>query len=108
MLEEVFQKLGLDENEYKIFISLYKIGTNPASVIARFANLERTTAYKILKRLYKLGLIGSTSNKNIQMFFIEDEKTLLKFIKNKRKELEKFKSFLLTLLIFLEPCLFDE
>lgn len=89
MIEEIFRKLGLDENEYKVFISLYKIGVNPASVIARNANLERTTAYKILKRLYKLGLIGSTTRQNTQMFFVEDEKTLLRFVKNRKKELEK-------------------
>ncbi|KKP37336.1 MAG: Transcriptional regulator, TrmB [Candidatus Peregrinibacteria bacterium GW2011_GWA2_33_10] len=87
MLEKIFQKLNLDQKEYRIFTSLYRLGTNPASVIAKHTGFERTNTYRILKKLNKLGLISITKKAGIQYFYIENEKTILKYIENQKNEL---------------------
>lgn len=87
MLQELFKKFNFDQHDYLIFTTLYKLGTNPASVIAKHAGVERTTTYRILKNLNKLGLVAITTRQGMQMFFVEDEKTILKFVQRQKNEL---------------------
>ncbi len=89
MLKQVFKNLGLSEREYEIFLAVYKVGPNPASIIAKNCKVERTTTYRILQKLNKLGLISSSKRQGVQVFFIENENELLKHIQEKRKNLEQ-------------------
>jgi len=89
MLKKIFKQLQLSEREYEVFRSLYKIGPNPASVIAKTCKFERTTVYRILQKLNKLGIISASKRQGIQIFFAENENELLKYIQQKRKSLEQ-------------------
>jgi len=88
MLQDLFKKLDLGTKDYQVFVALYKLGMNPASVVANQTNLERTTTYRILKKLSKLGLISTTHKNNIQYFYIEDENSLQKLIHEKQSTLK--------------------
>lgn len=43
-----FTQLGFSAKEAEIFLTLYKLGTKPASTIAKHLNIERTNVYKTL------------------------------------------------------------
>jgi len=92
MLKSLFKKLDLNEKEYLVFISLYKLGSNPASVVANYTKTERTTTYRILKKLSKIGLVSTTHKSNIQYFYVEDEDTIQRFIQAKQQSLQEMES----------------
>jgi sugar-specific transcriptional regulator TrmB len=89
MLTNFFKNLGLGSNDHLVFTTLYKVGINPASTISRACNLERTTTYRILQNLTKLGITSVTKKAGIQYFYVEDEKTLLNLVRRRKEELLK-------------------
>lgn len=84
-----FKKIGLKQKDWEVFLALYKLWTQPASVIAKNLNLERTLIYKILVNLTKENLISETQKNWIKHFFISDISILKKYIKNKINYFEK-------------------
>jgi predicted transcriptional regulator len=89
MLEETFSKLGLTKKDYQIFKALYITGASPASTIAKKCKHERTSVYRRLKYLNEIGLVSTSNRKGAQIFFIEDEKDLAKFIRKKQEVLNQ-------------------
>lgn len=83
-----FQDLGFNEKEAIIFLNLYKLWTQTASVVAKYSKLERTYVYKILLKLCDKNLVSSTTKNGIKYFFISDLGLLKKYI-NKNKILIK-------------------
>ncbi|MCT4616660.1 MAG: hypothetical protein N4A38_00445 [Candidatus Gracilibacteria bacterium] len=78
-----FKKLGFSQSEGEIFLALYKLGTQPASVVAKNLNMERTTVYKILLKLSKENIISETLKLGVKHFFVPDISILKKYTKNK-------------------------
>lgn len=52
--------LGLTAQEATVYVACLKIGTGPASVVAKAAQLNRTTVYPILKSLARSGFVSVT------------------------------------------------
>ena len=63
ILKEYFSNLGLSEKQTEIFLSLYKLGSQPASIIAKHIDMDRTTVYKTLVFLAKENLVSITEKK---------------------------------------------
>jgi len=78
-----FQRLGFNEKEAKIFLALYKLGSQPASTIAKYVNIERTSVYKILLKLSKVDLVSISEKNGVKNFFISDISILKKFVAGK-------------------------
>jgi len=57
MNEEILQKLDLDRNEIKTFLSLHKHGVQTVKQISCLTLINRTTAYRILESLEEKGLV---------------------------------------------------
>lgn len=55
-----FTQLGFTEKEAEIFLALYKLGTKPASSIASYLHMERTSVYKSLLKLTQEGVVLET------------------------------------------------
>ena len=89
MIEDYLKKLGLTESESRVFLTFFRLGTQPASVIARQLSMERTTVYKILLRLDKLNLISQTKKHGVTMFYIPDISSVKNFILHKEKDLKE-------------------
>jgi sugar-specific transcriptional regulator TrmB len=45
---DYFSELGFSQKEAEIYLTLYKLGMQPASTIAKYVQLERTSVYKTL------------------------------------------------------------
>lgn len=86
-IKEYLHNIWLNDKEIDIFLWVYKLGSNPASTIANYLNLERTYVYKSLIKLAKLNLVYETSKWWVKHFFIPDSKVIEKFV---LKKIEKF------------------
>jgi sugar-specific transcriptional regulator TrmB len=96
----VLRELGLTEKEPEVYLALLKTeGVQPASIIAKKADLNRTTTYKILVKLAKMGLVTKTAKHGITAFFAEDpDKNLENLLENKKSKLDRIGQRLLTAL----------
>lgn len=93
---KIFEKLGLSENDEKVYVHLLKNGGASIRQIAGDTGINRGTVYESLKALADCGLVGHSQKKQRQQFIAEDPsilKTLFKEERQKvvsiRKELSK-------------------
>lgn len=88
MFEKYFENLGFSINEAKVFKALFTLWTKPASIIAKYIWMERTSVYKILQRLVNENLIFETYKWWIKHFFIPNIDILKEYT---NKKIKKFK-----------------
>ncbi len=89
-LKRALEEMGLSKIEVEAYLALLKTaGAQPASVLANRMSINRTTAYKALVNLSKLGLATKTMKHGIICFFAEDpEDTLKNLIEEKEQVLK--------------------
>lgn len=64
----VLGEVGLSEKEIEVYRALLKLGEETASRISEIANLNRVTAYVLLKSLMEKGFCSVFTKNNIQYF----------------------------------------
>ena len=85
-ISDYFSKLWFTKKEREIFLSLYKLWNQPASVVAKHLNMDRTTVYKILILLSEKGLVSVTEKSKTKHFFIPDIAVLKWYIRSQQKQ----------------------
>jgi len=80
--------LGLSQKEVSIYTTLLKIGSQPASIIAKHAGLNRTAAYTHLDSLTQKGLVVESHTANYKKYSAQDPNKLMDILKGKRVELD--------------------
>ena len=70
MFEKYFKNLWFTEKEARIFKALYTLWTKPASTVAKYLGMERTSVYKILGKLTEENIVYETNKWWIKHFFI--------------------------------------
>lgn len=90
-LEQLLSELGMENKIARIYIQLIKTPSpQPASIIAKKLNMNRTTVYKNLIMLNELGLVAKTMKHGILCFFTDDaEKRIIELLDKRKKRLEK-------------------
>lgn len=83
---ELLKKVGLSTKEYKVYLNTFRIGLQPASVIARKARMNRITTYLILKSFVSRGLAKSIVKRGIQFFSVITPQELINYAENKSEE----------------------
>lgn len=83
-----FTQLGFNDKEAEIFLALYKLGSKPASSIASYLKMERTSVYKILLKLTQEGVVVETKIRGVTHFFIPEIHILKKYMLAKKEELQ--------------------
>lgn len=91
-LIRLLQQIGLSEKESQIYVVCLKIGTNPASTIAKHAEFNRCTTYTILESLLKKGLVIQFEKNSIKYFTAVEPRCLLTYIEDKKRILSYYKS----------------
>jgi len=91
MENAILLKLGLSENEIKVYLELLKIGPSLASLIARITKLHRTHVYDIFNGLLKKGIISFVIRENRKYFQANKLESLSRLIKEKEDSLEEQK-----------------
>jgi sugar-specific transcriptional regulator TrmB len=83
---QALKEFGLSKKEAELYITLVKTaGHQPASIIANKMNMNRTTVYKMLLHLAKVGLVTKTIKHGITCFFAEDPENRLKNLVEERE-----------------------
>lgn len=88
-IKQVLMELGLLESEADIYLQLVRTsGIHPASTIAQRLKMNRTTVYKSLMKLAKMGLITKTMKHGIICFLVEEpDKNIEKLLIEKKRRM---------------------
>lgn len=81
MNTEPLEKLGLQEAEIKIYLSLLKKGLSTATQISQYTGLNRSHIYDKLDILLEKGLISFVIKNNVKYFKASDPEKILDYIK---------------------------
>ncbi|MBT5021436.1 hypothetical protein HOK51_00535 [Candidatus Woesearchaeota archaeon] len=83
----ILESVGLSELESKIYYVLFNTGSTPVGRIIKKAGLHRGTAYQIINRLIKKGLVKKTIKDSMSYYEAEDPRVLIEIINAKKKQL---------------------
>lgn len=84
-----FKKLGLNDKEIAVYLALLEHGASSVRDLAVAANLNRGTAYDILKKLQEAGLASYFHKDTKQQFVAEDPDKILKLFAAREADLKK-------------------
>lgn len=87
-LEQLMDNFYLDEKEAKVYLASLELGRSKVSEIAKKAELNRITAYEILKRFVQQGIAGSTTYNQVKTFTVISPEILVKKMESKLKTAE--------------------
>ena len=88
ILEEQIKKIGLPENQAKIYFSLLENGPLYLQEISKNTNIKRTTLYAIIDKMIENGLLEIEIKSNKKKYYIKDPKFLLAQLKERKYLLE--------------------
>ncbi len=88
-IEQQLAKIGLEEKEIEIYLSLLKLGKSTIMGISRQSNIKRTTIYSYLEALLQKGLIFKTVDKKRVYYCPEKPQKLKNQIEKRQSELEE-------------------
>lgn len=89
MFKNYFIELWFSENEAVIFKALFILWTKPASTVAKYLWMERTSVYKTLQRLTKENLVYETYKDWIKHFFIPNIDIIKSYTEDKSNKYKK-------------------
>lgn len=76
MLTNELEKLGLNEKEAKVYLSLLELGEANIQQIAKMSAVKRTTVYDILESLKQKGLLSVIIKSKRALYVAEDPRKL--------------------------------
>lgn len=94
MLRSILKKAGLNSKEAAIYLALLELGSQPASVIAKKANLNRSTSYLILESLMNKGFVNQHVRAEVKYFTATDPHIISQILEKKVEDAQDvFKDF---------------
>jgi HTH-type transcriptional regulator, sugar sensing transcriptional regulator len=88
----ILKKLGLTDKEIKIYLNLLENGSLSVRKVAEISEINRGTAYDILKDLEAKGLVSYYHKETKQNFVAEDPDRIIKLLIDREEELKNIKS----------------
>lgn len=85
-LQDYLVQMGMSAKQADIFLTLYRLGPQPASVIARQIDQERTITYKSLLTMVKHGFLSKTTKNKILYFFVNNVESIREKILHQREQ----------------------
>lgn len=98
MIESILKKIGLSDKEIKVYLTCLKLGPSPVRKIATAAEINRGTAYDILRALINLGLVSYYHQDKHQYFIAEDPTKLTDTLEQRVQQLQSTKEELVQLI----------
>jgi HTH-type transcriptional regulator, sugar sensing transcriptional regulator len=89
MLQNILENIGLTAKESRTYLAALETGSSPVSKIASKAKLNRVTAYDILEKLVKKGLINFFTKDKIKYFTATDPEIVVNEFKKRTSDLQK-------------------
>jgi sugar-specific transcriptional regulator TrmB len=85
---EILEKIGLNEKQARVYLSLLELGTASVQLIAQKANLKRPTTYLILEELQQKGIVSIVPRVKKALFVAESPEKLIADLKKKEDLLQ--------------------
>ena len=95
---ETLKNLGLKENEAKAYLTLLTLQEATASKLAKEMKIERRTAYDLLQRLSKLGLVGWIEKERKTFYRASTPLKLLEILEERENSIKKIREKLIKIL----------
>ena len=89
MLIKLFESFKLTQKEQMIVFKLLSLGSQPASVIAKFVEIPRNTVRSILDDLVRRGLLVRTRRINTQYYTVETPEGIDRMLQSKQEKLQR-------------------
>jgi sugar-specific transcriptional regulator TrmB len=89
MEEKSLKKLGLEDSEIKLYLTLLKLGSSTATSLAKETGINRSYLYDILERLINRGLVSFFAKNNIKYFNAISPESLVDYADNLKKDIQK-------------------
>lgn len=92
-MEELFRKLGLNENEQEVYLAVLKAGKVAPNQVAKITGINRTTVYSVSKKLARMGLVTHDLGQKVSyLVATPPEKLVTLFEKEEKQVAEKKKA----------------
>ncbi len=88
-VQKFLQKLGLSQNESKVYLYLNKNGSKKAKEIAQNQKIHRTQTYHLLETLQNKGMITLICDRITKYEGVEFQEVFDIFINNELKRIQK-------------------
>jgi sugar-specific transcriptional regulator TrmB len=86
---ELLSKIGLSENEIKVYISLLKLGRTTSTPIVKESKVSNSKVYQTLEKLIRKGLVSYVVKNNRKNFQAAEPKRLLFLLQEKKETISK-------------------
>lgn len=77
-MRDLLEKLGLYEDEAKVYVAILELGKGYVSSIAKHAGVHRVTTYHTLENLVKKGLVSLSKEHKTSVYRAENPEKLVK------------------------------
>jgi predicted transcriptional regulator len=88
-ISNLLQKNGFSNYEAEVYLAILKLKKSNGIQISEAVNADKTTVYRAIYKLLKLGLIASTGDKYNNLLFVKDINKLQSLLENKLSELNQ-------------------
>ena len=97
MNTKVLRKIGFNEKEIKVYLTLLRLGSITASKVSTETNIDRATCYRYVDSLISKGAVSYVIKNNVKYFTAAHPSKILKDIQEKEKEYKKLLPDLISL-----------
>ncbi|HLC72939.1 MAG TPA: helix-turn-helix domain-containing protein [Candidatus Nanoarchaeia archaeon] len=84
--EFYLEKIGLSQQEAKVYLSALKLGVAKASDIAQKANIKREASYYVLKSLEEKGLVSEVIRSGVKYYNAIQPKRILEILEEEKQQ----------------------
>jgi len=86
---ELLRKLGMNDNNVRVYVFLLKSGVSTAPEISKSTSIDKATVYRSLDNLSKMGYVSEVVVKNVKRFNAAPPHKLIDKVKELHEELEE-------------------
>ncbi len=84
-MEHLFQKLGFSPTETSVYLALAELGKAAASLLAKKANIPRSTTYSVLESLIQKGVVSIEHDKDVTLYLANSPTSLTKMVDSEKE-----------------------
>ena len=87
-VEKTLEKIGLSQNEIKVYLVLNDHGSTKAGKISKLAKIDRSSAYNAIKLLQEKGFVSYVLVGQIKWFQAAGPKRILEYLKEQQDDVQ--------------------
>ncbi len=88
-VEPILQKIGLTQNEVKVYLALLRAGKSTSYTLIKEANISSGKIYETLDKLIKRGLASYVVIRGRKHFLAADPEKLVEYLQRKEQEIHR-------------------